>query len=138
MAYKKYIDEFGRLIEERTNENNEVITEYIGVFVKEYTDKRNAKCKEYIDKNGVVAKICEKPEGHKGLWIRDTRFLGEISLANYLLKRYSLIFSKFNVDQTELRKEMIKANKDFEKRKQENLDLYKELAKKIDDDKSKS
>ncbi|MFJ7940916.1 hypothetical protein ACIQYG_20815 [Peribacillus sp. NPDC096622] len=138
MAYKKYIDEHGRLIEEHTDENNETITDYVGVFVEEYIDERNSKCKKYIDKNGVVTIISEKPEGHKGLWIRDTRFLGEISLANYILKKYSLIFSKFNVDQTELRKEMIKANKDFEKRKQENLELYEELAKKIDDDKNKS
>ena len=138
MAYKKYIDEHGRLIEERTNENNEVIIDYIGVFVEEYTDERNAKCKRYIDKNGVVTKICEKPEGHKGLWIRETRFLGEFSAKAYVLKKYALLAEKHNLDARELRKEMVKANKEFEIRKQEDLELYEKLAKKIEDDKNKS
>ncbi|MFS0763934.1 hypothetical protein [Peribacillus phoenicis] len=138
MAYKKYIDEHGRLIEERTNENNETITEYVGVFVEEYIDERNSKCKKYIDKNGVVTLICEKPEGYKGLWIRETRFLGEFSIESYKLKQYALLAEKHDLDARGIRKEMIKANKDFEIRKQENLELYEKLAKKIEDDKNKS
>ncbi|MDW7615763.1 hypothetical protein SC499_13770 [Peribacillus simplex] len=134
MAYNKYIDEHGRLIEEHTDENNETITDYVGVFVEEYIDGRNSKCKKYIDKNGVVTQICEKPEGHKGLWIRETKFLGEFSAKAYVLKQYALLAEKHDLDARELRKDMIKANKDFEIRKQENIELYEKLAKEIDDE----
>lgn len=69
------------------------------------------------------------------MWIREARFLGEFSVKAYLLKKYALLAEKHDLDAKEIRKEVVKANKEFEKRKQEDLELYEKLAKKIDDEK---
>ncbi|MED3911403.1 hypothetical protein FQP34_00105 [Peribacillus simplex] len=137
MTYNQYIDKHGRLIKEHTDENNEIITDYVGVFVKEYTDKNNVSCKKYIDHNGVVLEIRERPEGHKGLWIGQRTFLRELSVRSYLLKQFEPIFTEFDIDKRGLWKEMINANKEFEKSKEEDIELYNKLTKKIEDDENK-
>ena len=138
MTYKKYIDEHGRLIKEHSDENNEIFKDYVGVFVKEYIDKENALCKEYIDKKGIVVITREKPEGYEGLWIGEQTFLEEISVDTFRLKQMEPVFTEFNVDKRGLWKEMIKAEAELKIRKQENLELYEKLAKKIEDENKKA
>lgn len=138
MAYNKYIDDHGRLIEEHTNENNETITDYVGVFVKEFIDKENALCKKYIDKNGIVVITREKPEGYEGLWIGKRKFLGEISADTFMLQQMEPVFTEFKIDKRGLWKEIIKAEEELKKRMEEDVHLYNKLAKKIEDDKNKS
>jgi len=55
-----------------------------------------------------------------------------------MLQQMEPVFTEFNVDKRGLWKGIIKAEEKLKKRIEEDVHLYNKLAKKIDDEKSKS